>query len=287
MRNTEPNNKRTKQDENPAACPAQPESSRPEEMPLGQNLLPQSSRIELAPVKLNLGDIRRFAKLKGLPNDRPVLFNFGQEKEFSAYNRLFLCREVRSRGKIPGTDCLMPPVRFMSAEEFSAMKLQQSRHSINPAAAAAFAARCEAQYVESVGVVEVEVQGIRSRKLPPSLGMSAAEAKLLLADIYHELMHAAGKGEFLAYRGQIQALKAMGIRTSWDDLDIMRFIEKEYRDDPSAIRKAQDEFCRHAAIQAQRQYWREAEAREERDSDREIMEAVEDLFPDASRPEED
>lgn len=213
-------------------------------------------------INVGVGDIRHPNRLAQIGNDVTVTFKFGTAHVINAYLQDFEGRKTESRGKIPGTEILLPPIHFLTFNEFSRLVRRAERMN-------EFADEMErrpdtvtlAWMDRSAGVMEIGVRGAAGKKLPPALEMSGKMAKELLATIVHEAAHGAGKGEFGAFRAEHDFLQKIGVVTERkSNLELMLLISDLYSDNPAAVSEAQDEFVEACKAEGETEqldaYWR-------------------------------
>lgn len=213
---------------------------------------------------ISAADIRHIAKLANVPNDVQVTLRLGKEFTASAYSNQVRGREFISRGKIPGTEIAMPPVRFFSQSQFALLERAMEKHLLGSEPPALKARRRLAWFDPSVNATEVVVPGTTADDLPPEVPLQARLAKRLIGTIVHESMHGAGKGEFMAFRAQHDAELRMGLRQNpVSNVAIMRRIEKLYPEyEVVAALEEFEQYCRSVGKEEEvRAYWLAAELR--------------------------
>ncbi len=223
---------------------------------------------------IKASDLRHLNKIARLDNEASYILELGPLSTLSAYGTTVQVRSTKSEAKIPGTELRSPPIHFMTEGEFFRLEEAVGRITFLETSAGEGASVTTAWFDAAVGVrgaIEIPVSGFEGETLAPQIMLSGSKIKHLTCLIAHELEHAAGRGEFAAFRKQHDLEFQFGLSPNLEsNLEIMKYIESFY--DHNEIADAAKEFsahCKeHSCPEDERQYWAWVEACEEKDNER-------------------
>lgn len=213
---------------------------------------------------LRVADFRNVNAIKAIDNNEVVTLRLGSSRLIEAFGITVPARVSEFKGKIPGSEEQLPPIHFLTPADFQRIAARSGDYDGDDIDGPK--GMTLAWFDKSIGdrgCIEIPIPGFNGTEPPDEVKLSGFELKRTFCSIQHEAQHAAGKGEFCAYRAGYDFGLAIGyLERSLTNFEIMIHIRENY--ELPEIIQAEEEFHKYCVtngcLEQEREYWQWVDA---------------------------